>query len=102
MDIQKETEAFEDWFATRYPNVQKTIDLHNDHESIVFRNNQAEAWQAAKAQAVPENKQFNLDEFLLMEEKLKSKGGIIEADLDRFIAYAEMALEKAKALKEPK
>lgn len=54
MDIQKEREAFEKWFATRYPNIQKTIDLHNDHESIVFRNNQAEAWQAAKAQAVPE------------------------------------------------
>ena len=43
MDLQK-LEKFEDWFATRYPNVQKTIDLHNDHESIVFRNNQAEAW----------------------------------------------------------
>lgn len=54
MDIQKEREAFAKWFATRYPNIQKTIDLHNDHESIVFRNNQAEAWQAAKAQAVPE------------------------------------------------
>ena len=54
MDLQKEREAFEKWFATRYPNIQKTIDLHNDHESIVFRNNQAEAWQAAKAQAVPE------------------------------------------------
>lgn len=52
--MQKEREAFEKWFATRYPNIQKTIDLHNDHESIVFRNNQAEAWQAAKAQAVPE------------------------------------------------
>lgn len=59
------------------------------------------AWQA-KAQAVPENKQFNLDEFLIMEEKLKSKGGVIAADLDRFIAYAEMVLEKAKAFKEPK
>lgn len=57
---------------------------------------------AAKAQAVPENKKFNLDEFLVMEQKLKSKGGIIKADLDRFIAYAEMVLEKAKALKEPK
>ena len=55
------------------------------------------AWQAAKAEAVPKNKQFNLDEFLVMEEKLKSKGGVIAADLDRFIAYAEMVLEKAKA-----
>ena len=53
MDLQK-LEKFEDWFATRYPNVQKTIDLHNDHESIVFRNNQMEAWQAAKASAVPD------------------------------------------------
>ena len=61
MDIQK-LEKFEDWFATRYPNVQKTIDLHNDHESIVFRNNQAEAWQAAKAQAVPEG-------FVLVSQK---------------------------------
>ena len=60
------------------------------------------AWQAAKAQAAPENKQFNLDEFLTMEEKLKHKGGVITADLDRFTAYAEMVLEKAKALKEPK
>lgn len=53
MDLQK-LEKFEDWFATRYPNVQKTIDLHNDHESIVFRNNQMKAWQAAKASAVPD------------------------------------------------
>lgn len=59
-------------------------------------------WQAANAQAVPQNKQFNLDEFLTMEEKLKHKGGVIEADLDRFIAYAESALSQAKALKEPK
>lgn len=60
------------------------------------------AWQAAKAQAVPENKQFNLDEFLAMEEKLKHKGGVIAADLDRFIVYAESVLSQAKALKESK
>ena len=58
------------------------------------------AWQAAKA--LPEKKQFNLDEFLAMEEKLKHKGGAITADLDRFIAYAESVLIQAKALKEPK
>lgn len=52
--------------------------------------------------AAPQEQKFNLDEFLAMEQKLKSKGGIIKADLDRFIAYAEMVLEKAKALKEPK
>lgn len=58
-------------------------------------------WQA-KAQAVPETKKFNLDEFLDMEQKLKSKGGVIKADLDCFIAYAEMVLEKAKAIRELK
>ncbi len=59
-------------------------------------------WQA-KANAAKEKPcLFNLDEFLVMEQKLKSKGGIIKADLDRFIAYAEMVLEKAKALKESK
>ena len=58
------------------------------------------AWQAAKAQQ--KTTQFNLDEFLTMEEKLKHKGGVITADLDRFIAYAESVLIQAKALKEPK
>ena len=72
MDIQK-LEKFEDWFATRYPNVQKTIDLHNDHESIVFRNNQAEAWQAAKAQALPE--------WISVEDKLPSD------DIGRVLAW---------------
>ena len=60
------------------------------------------AWAGWQAKAQQKTPQFNLDEFLVMEEKLKSKGGVIKADLDRFIAYAEMALEKAKALKEPK
>lgn len=55
-----------------------------------------------EAQVSNQPTQFNLDEFLTMEEKLKHKGGVIKADLDRFIAYAEMVLEKAKALKEPK
>lgn len=60
------------------------------------------AWQAKANEAQENPHQFDLGEFLSMEQKLKSKGGIIKADLDRFIAYAEMVLEKAKALKEPK
>lgn len=60
------------------------------------------AWSAWQAKSQHKTPQFNLDEFLTMEEKLKSKGGVIAANLDRFIAYAEMVLEKAKALKEPK
>ncbi len=90
--MDKEREAFEKWANE---NIAKGR-MMNWQEWCW------EAWQAAKAQAVPENKQFNLDEFLAMEQKLKSKGGIIKADLDRFIAYAEMVLEKAKATREPK
>ena len=75
MDIQK-LEKFEDWFATRYPNVQKTIDLHNDHESIVFRNNQAEAWQAAKAQADQKIKLLLCDEHL---KKCESPAGVFNS-----------------------
>ena len=75
MDIQK-LEKFEDWFATRYPNVQKTIDLHNDHESIVFRNNQMEAWQAAKAQADQKIKLLLCDEHL---KKCESPAGVFNS-----------------------
>lgn len=70
--------------------------------AVVYIGGAWMAWQA-KANAVQEKPhQFELHEFLSMEQKLKSKGGVIKADLDRFIAYAEMVLEKAKALKEPK
>ena len=154
MDIQKEREAFESWFRTTatYKTLWDFISTHQTNIKSVFvkRNGKTyqndcvqiawEAWQAAKAQAVPEGfavvpkepkeemiqarrderrdlgavastykamleaqeQKFNLDEFLAMEEKLKRKGGVIKADLDRFVAYAEMVLEKAKALKEPK
>lgn len=70
--------------------------------AAVYISGAWEGWKA-KASAVQEKPhQFDLHEFLLMEQKLKSKGGVIKADLDRFIAYAEMVLGKAKALKEPK
>lgn len=112
MDIQKEREAFEKLIDIEIiisegfkfnPNINQYY--HPDHTnhrlSYAYLMGSWMVWQE-KAQAVPENKQFNLDEFLTMEEKLKHKGGVITADLDRFIAYAEMVLEKAKALKEPK
>lgn len=89
MDIQKQHEDFDLWW---------------EGNAIAMMCEEGEAlkiWQAAKAEAVPKNKQFNLDEFLVMEEKLKSKGGVIAADLDRFIAYAEMVLGKAKAQSVP-
>lgn len=111
MDIQREREAFEELIDIEIiisegfkfnPNINQYY--HPDHTnhrlSYAYLMGAWMVWQE-KAQ-VPENKQFNLDEFLIMEEKLKSKGSVITADLDRFIAYAEMVLEKAKALKESK
>lgn len=101
MDMQKEREAFKAWFEKEYLGID---DLANqgDEGAITRRDYAYVGWQAAKAQTVPENKKFNLDEFLVMEEKLKSKGSVIAADLDRFIAYTESVLSQAKALKEPK
>ena len=54
MDIQKEKEAFEAWFESRYDAhfMQFALDL----DFYVDKHTQTcwEAWQAAKAQAVPE------------------------------------------------
>lgn len=54
MDFQKEREAFESWFESRYDAhfMQFAIDL----DMYVDKHTQTcwEAWQAAKAQAVPE------------------------------------------------
>lgn len=69
--------------------------------AAVYTSGAWSGWQA-KSQAAPEDKQFNLNEFLEMEQKLKHKGGVITADLERFIAYTESVLSQAKALKEPK
>ena len=54
MDFQKEKEAFEAWFESRYDAhfMQFALDL----DFYVDKHTQTcwEAWQAAKAQAVPE------------------------------------------------
>ena len=54
MDIQKEREAFEAWFESRYDAhfMQFALDL----DMYVDKHTQTswEAWQAAKAQAVPD------------------------------------------------
>lgn len=56
MDIQKEREAFEAWFESRYDAhfMQFALDL----DMYVDKHTQTcwEAWQAAKAQAVPEGR----------------------------------------------
>lgn len=104
MDIQKQHEDFCKVFKPEFGTIFNIDSVqfepleHKYYQDAQRLNWAFAGWlQAAKAQAVPENKQFNLDEFLAMEEKLKHKGGVITADLDRFIAYAEMVLEKAKA-----
>lgn len=75
MDLIKEREAFEDWFAERYPNIQKTIDNHRDHYSLVFQSNQYEAWVEAKKQAETALlEQFEINNKLVEQiEKLKAK-----------------------------
>lgn len=119
MDLQKEREAFEESFKIKweighyilkmvkfiedsqdYAPVNAVKQMSDEYYWVLALNTGWWAWQAAKTQQ--KTPQFNLDEFLTMEENLKHKGGVIKADLDRFIAYAEMVLEKAKALKEPK
>ena len=61
MDIQKEREAFEGWYVANYHDG----DIHPNHHLLDFKeydqeyvddlvNMLWEAWQAAKAQAVPE------------------------------------------------
>ena len=92
------------WMAWQAAKVEshKQAALYQFEINHLAQANQQWREKAANAQATPDNKQFNLNEFLEMEQKLDSKDGVITADLDRFIAYAEMVLEKAKALKEPK
>lgn len=101
MDIQKEREAFEK--ECRLLCYEGNMVMSN--LGSFYNNEQTnwmwQMWLSSKSQAVPETKKFNLDEFLEMEQKLDSKDGVITADLDRFTAYAEMVLEKAKA-QEPK
>ena len=112
MDLQKEREVFQKFCEENF-DFEHHEQTYFDEQTQCYENDIGEdtesinmawsAWQAAKAQAVPNQPtQFNLDELLEMEEKLKHKGGVITADLDRFIAYAESVLIQAKALKEPK
>lgn len=57
MDIQKEHEAFEAWLFKEYPDAKDFMIVYRPDENIYeHRPTQVrwEAWQAAKAQAVPE------------------------------------------------
>ncbi|WP_104471672.1 hypothetical protein [Acinetobacter indicus] len=57
MDIQKEREAFEAWLFKEYPGAKDFMIVYRPDENIYeHRPTQVrwEAWQAAKAQAVPD------------------------------------------------
>ncbi|MCJ0928302.1 hypothetical protein MTX11_09975 [Acinetobacter lwoffii] len=55
MDIQKEREAFDAYFKDKYPELHKGVfDENGDDRAIIGYSFALSAWQAAKAQAVPE------------------------------------------------
>lgn len=55
MDIQKEREAFEAYFKDKYPELHKDVfDENGDDRAIIGYSFALSAWQAAKAQVVPE------------------------------------------------
>ena len=89
MDIQKEKEAFEAWFESRYDAhfMQFALDL----DFYVDKHTQTcwEAWQA-KAQAVPE--------WISVDDELPSEGdlllGISTTKLAKFNVYQVVALDE--------
>lgn len=52
MDVQKEREAFEDWAKNKGKYVQRST--NGDSYTSMTLNEEWSAWQAAKAQAVPD------------------------------------------------
>ena len=89
MDIQKEKEAFEAWFESRYGAhfMQFALDLDfyvDEHTQTCW-----EAWQA-KAQAVPE--------WISVDDELPSEGdlllGISTTKLAKFNVYQVVALDE--------
>ena len=55
MDIEKEREAFGQYFKEKYPELYKDVfDPDGDERAIIGYSFAWSAWQAAKAQAVPD------------------------------------------------
>lgn len=85
MDIQKEREAFESWWEAFHNGRQIACDYveEDNSYSVGYANAQWVAWQAAKAQAVPEG-------FVLMPKEPTDE--IIEAmnEFDYRNDYSDM------------
>ena len=55
MDLQKEREAFDQYFKEKYPELYKDVfDKDGDDRAIIGYSFAWSAWQAVKAKAVPE------------------------------------------------
>ena len=68
MDIQKEREAFDQYFKEKYQEFHNEVfDENGDDRAIIGYSFAWSAWQAAKAQAVPEG-------FVLVEKKILLEG----------------------------
>ena len=89
IDIEKEREAFSRWVLTHSDN----LDITSYEENIMF-----DAWQAAKAQAVPEIQQSKQDEIDDLKAQLKA----VHDSRIAFVEYCrmiEVAKDLEKALK---
>ena len=97
MDIQKEREAFEAWFESRYDAHFMWFAL--DLDLYVDKHTQTcwEAWQAAKAQAVPEG-------FVLVQKDLVQSihqscvNSLIAESMPAFKAVANTIIDELSPL----
>lgn len=107
MDIQKEKEAFDVYFKEKYPELYKDVfDEDGDDRAIIGYSFAWSAWQAVKAQAVPEGFVLvKIDDLeLLRDSALKIKYASLSNDSDRIFSDIEdiqLSVERLIELQEP-
>ncbi|WP_180008288.1 hypothetical protein [Acinetobacter sp. YH12238] len=98
MDIEKEREAFESWFESRYDAhfMQFALDL----DMYVDKHTQTcwEAWQAAKAQAVPEGFAVVPIEITPKQIEAYMKGKVFPASMGEHRKFVERLSKDYKAM----
>lgn len=113
MDLQKEREAFDEWHYNQYLLENPNIDISNAkyiydyaHKNVLvcqLRESHFTAWQAAKAQAIPEG--FVLVPVDTLEECLNwadiAKWDSPSNEVDKKIAHHEAIIESAISAQEP-
>ena len=106
MDIQ-EKKVFDAYFKEKYPELYKDVfDEDGDDRAIIGYSFAWSAWQAAKAQAVPEGfvlvKMEDLE--LLRDSALEIKYASLNNDSDRIFSDIEdiqLSIERLIELQEP-